>query len=61
MAVVIEKTYGRAKLIEVFCDHRKLLSIYNEAATRLNQKSDKPLALWSSAVVNLENGPPKKN
>ena len=61
MAVVIEKTYGRAKLIEVFCDHRKLLSTYNEAATRLNQKSDKPLALWSSAVVNLENGPPKKN
>jgi len=54
MAVVIEKTYGRAKLIEVFCDGRKLLSTYNEAATRFNQKTDKPLALWSSAVVSLK-------
>lgn len=54
MAVVIELTYGRAKLIEVFCDQRKLLSTYNEAATRFNQKSDKPLALWSSTVVSLK-------
>jgi len=54
MAVVIEKTYGRAKLIEVFCDGRKLLSTYNEAATKFNQKTDKPLAVWSSAVVSLK-------
>ena len=54
MAVIIEKTYGRAKLIEVFCDGRKLLSTYNEAATKFNQKTDKPLALWSSAVVSLK-------
>jgi len=54
MAVIIEKTYGRPKLIEVFCDGRKLLSTYNEAATKFNQKTDKPLALWSSAVVSLK-------
>jgi len=51
MSVVIEKTYGRAKLIEVFCDQRKLLSTYNEAATKLNRNSDKPLALWSKRIV----------
>jgi hypothetical protein len=53
MSVVIEKTYGRAKLIEVFCDQRKLLPTYNEAARKLNHNSDKPLALWSKAIVDV--------
>lgn len=51
IAVLIEKTYGRAKLIECFCDQRKLLSTYNKAAVRHNRRSREPLALWSAAVI----------
>ena len=46
MAVLIEKTYGRAKLIECMCDQRQLLPTYNRAATRYNRHTRKPLALW---------------
>lgn len=52
MAVLIEKTYGRAKLIECMCDQRLLLSIYNRAATKHNRHTHHPLALWSAPVVN---------
>jgi Putative zinc dependent peptidase (DUF5700) len=45
MSVVIEKTFGRAKLIECFCDQRKLLATYNEAAAKQN------LPLWSKSIV----------
>ena len=51
MSVVIEKTFGRAKLIECFCDQRKLLATYNEAAARHNRISTKPIALWSKSIV----------
>ena len=34
MSVLIEKTYGRAKLIECICDQRKLLPTYNKAAAK---------------------------
>ena len=53
MSVLIEKTYGRAKLIESMCDQRQLLSTYNRAATRYNRTARQPLALWSSAVIKL--------
>lgn len=52
MSVLIEKTYGRAKLIEAMCDHRLLLATYNRAAEKYNRHSREPLALWSAAVVN---------
>jgi hypothetical protein len=52
MSVLIEKTYGRAKLIECFCDQRKLLSTYNQAAARHNRRSREPLALWSDSIIN---------
>ena len=52
MSVLIEKTYGRAKLIECICDQRKLLSTYNRAAAKHNQKSPEPLALWSPSIIN---------
>jgi hypothetical protein len=52
MSVLIEKTYGRSKLIECFCDQRKLLSTYNQAAEKHNRSSREPLALWSNSVVN---------
>ena len=51
MAVLIEKTYGREKLIEVFCDKRNLLETYNEAAALYNGKAPARLALWSDALT----------
>jgi hypothetical protein len=35
------------------CDQRMLLSTYNRAAKQLNRKLKQPLALWSTAVVEL--------
>ena len=52
MSVLIEKTFGHDKLIEVICDHRKLLSTYNQAAEKHNRNSRQPLALWSSSLIN---------
>ena len=51
MSVLIEKTFGRAKLIESFCDQRQLFSVYNEAAEKHNLTAEKPLALWSRSLV----------
>jgi Putative zinc dependent peptidase (DUF5700) len=51
MAVLIEQTYGRAKLIEVMCDQRKLLATYNEAAAKHNRSVREPLALWSLTLI----------
>lgn len=51
MAVVIEKTYGRARLIECVCDQRKLLPTYNQAAAQYNRTAREPLALWSPAII----------
>lgn len=52
MSALIEKTYGRPKLIECFCDQRKLFSTYNQAAEKHNRSSKDRLALWSDSVVN---------
>jgi Putative zinc dependent peptidase (DUF5700) len=60
MSVLIEKTYGRAALIESFCDHRKLLSTYNRAAEKYNRKSRKPLALWSMSLIDRLVSPEKR-
>jgi len=51
MAVVIEESYGRSKLIECFCDQRKLFSTYNQAAEKHNLGSRDRLALWSNSLV----------
>jgi hypothetical protein len=51
MAVTIEKTYGRARLIKCFCDPRGLLPTYNQAAREHNRTSGDSLALWSQAVI----------
>jgi hypothetical protein len=51
MSVLIEKTYGRAALIESFCDQQKLLSTYNRAAEKYNRTARKPLSLWSKSLV----------
>ena len=55
MAVTIEKTYGRARLIECFCDHRKLLETYNEAAAKHNRKSGEHLGAWSPELIKTIN------
>ena len=51
MSALIEKSYGRAELIESFCDQRKLLLIYNRAAEEHNRKAPKPLSLWSKSLI----------
>ena len=51
MSVLIEKTYGRAKLIECICDQRKLLPTYNDAAAKYNRTAREPLALWSASLI----------
>jgi hypothetical protein len=51
MAVTIEQTYGRSRLIECFCDHRKLLETYNRAAAVHNRKSRDHLAAWSPEII----------
>ncbi|MCM3901830.1 MAG: hypothetical protein ND866_09005 [Pyrinomonadaceae bacterium] len=51
MSVLIEKTFGRAKLIECICDQRKLLLTYNKAAAKYNRRFPGPLVLWSTAVI----------
>lgn len=51
MAALIEKTYGRPKLIECMCDVRKLLLTYNRAAAKHNRRSADKLALWSESLA----------
>lgn len=51
MAIVIEKTYGRAKLVECLCDPVKLLSTYNRAAAKYGRTTRQPLALWSPLLL----------
>ena len=47
MAAVIEKRYGRARLVECMLDLRQLLPTYNRAAEDLNRAGAGPLATWS--------------
>ena len=51
MSVLIEKTFGRAKLIECLCDQRKLLPTYNQAAIKYNRGARQRLALWSERLI----------
>ena len=62
MSVLIEKTYGRARLIECFCDQRKLLSTYNQAAEKHNRRSRDQYALWSNSLITrVQNGKSQTN
>jgi hypothetical protein len=51
MSVLIEKTFGRDKLIKCMCDTRQLLPTYNKAAIKHNRRSLDKLALWSPRVI----------
>jgi len=56
MATIIEKTYGRPKLIECICDQRKFLSTYNQAAALNNHKRGERLPPWSETLVKATRG-----
>lgn len=56
MSVVIEKTYGRAKLVECIRDERKLLPTYNRAVARYNRAAHESLVGWSPALLQRISG-----
>jgi hypothetical protein len=51
MAAMIERRFGRAKLIETMLDSRLLLAMYNQAAAEQNMRSGEKLALWSPELL----------
>jgi hypothetical protein len=51
MAVLIEKTFGRRRLINTMCDPRKLFVTYNRAAEIHNRKTREKLALWGRSLI----------
>jgi Putative zinc dependent peptidase (DUF5700) len=51
MAVIVEKRYGRKRLIECMLDSRELLATYNRAATEINGGKAEKLALWSPELM----------
>jgi hypothetical protein len=55
MAVIVEKRYGRATLIDCMVDPRELLSRYNVAATEQNRSQKDELALWSPELLSKIN------
>jgi hypothetical protein len=51
MAVIVEKRFGRAILIDCMLDPRELLSRYNQAAKELSDRGPEKLALWSPELL----------
>jgi len=51
MADIVEKRYGRKRLIECMLDPRELLASYNLAAKEANTTANEKLALWSPALM----------
>lgn len=51
MAVIVEKRYGRKRLIECMLDPRELLASYNQAARERHTNGDGELALWSPELM----------
>jgi hypothetical protein len=51
MAVIVEKRYGRKRLIECMLDPRELLATYNRAAEEINRSRKEQLALWSPELM----------
>jgi hypothetical protein len=57
MAALIEKTFGRRKLIDCLCDPAAFLALYNEAAAKHNSATGESLALWSKPLMGRLNQP----
>jgi hypothetical protein len=53
MSVLIENTFGRARLIRCFCDQRQLLPTYNKAAEKQNRRTREKLPLWSTEIIRV--------
>jgi len=51
MAALVERTYGRARVIEGVCDPRALLSSYNEAVVANGLGGDARWPLWSTGLL----------
>ena len=51
MAVIVERRYGRAVLVEGMRDPSRLLATYNEAAKELSAKGGERLATWSPDLL----------
>jgi len=51
MAVMVEKRFGRAKLIEAMLDNRQLLALYNQTAAEQNARGGEQIALWSPELL----------
>jgi hypothetical protein len=58
MAVVIERRFGRAKLIQCMLDPRDLLVTYNRAAGEQSRAGGEPLPLWSEDLLRALGVPP---
>ena len=58
IAVVIEKRYGRAVLIDCMQDPRLLILRYNAAASDINKSGKETLVLWSPELVHKIGTPP---
>jgi hypothetical protein len=57
MAVMIEKTFGREKLIHCLCRPADLLTAYNEAPANQSTSARESLAIWSPQLLQLLNPP----
>jgi hypothetical protein len=51
MAVMVEKRFGRDALIQTMLDPRRLLVLYNQAASEHNATATDKLPLWSEQVL----------
>lgn len=51
MAVVIEKIFGRAKLIACLCDPADFLLAYDDAAVKWSSQTGQALARWSPELL----------
>ena len=51
MAAIVEKRYGRKRLIECMLDPRELLASYKRAAQEMNGSGKEKLALWSPEMM----------
>jgi hypothetical protein len=51
MAVIVEKRFGRRRLIDTMLDPRQLLVLYNQAARDLNAANKERRPLWSEDML----------
>lgn len=51
MAVMVEREFGRNRLISCLCNPAAFLAAYNEAAARRNAATGESLALWSPELL----------